>query len=252
MLKNTQKTKEIYEDIQRRLYYMIPEKWDELYLYASVIDKSKKEQTGELYFYYRPKGILKKKPISVYEIPAKFNLDEEQYLGLVDLLYDKIKELRKEHKKNEPQQQVWSNLTLTIKSSRFRIEFSYEDLEKSDYTSYEKHIIWRYNVLGISMEQCKREEREILKRYFAGVKTLARKEEFDSGIYIQNIKNIVDFATEDYENKHDIEYIKEDEKIKKTNKNQILMSEDDEEDDDSQEKYIFDDIEQKRTFINFI
>ena len=28
MLNHTKKIKEIYEDIQRKLFYMIPEKWD--------------------------------------------------------------------------------------------------------------------------------------------------------------------------------------------------------------------------------
>ena len=44
MLNHTKKIKEIYEDIQRRLYYMIPEKWDKLYLYSSVLDEPDKEE----------------------------------------------------------------------------------------------------------------------------------------------------------------------------------------------------------------
>ena len=60
MLKHTKKIEEIYENIQRKLYYMIPEKWEELYLYASIIDKPDKTATGELFFYYIPKGILRK------------------------------------------------------------------------------------------------------------------------------------------------------------------------------------------------
>ena len=45
MLRHTKKIKERYEDIQKRLFYMIPEKWDKLYLYASVIDQFQKVQT---------------------------------------------------------------------------------------------------------------------------------------------------------------------------------------------------------------
>ena len=74
---------------------MIPEKWDKIYLYASIIDQINNLQTGELYFYYYPKGILKKNPVNVYEIPYKFNLEEEMYLKLVEKLYNSIKELRK-------------------------------------------------------------------------------------------------------------------------------------------------------------
>ena len=30
--------KQIYAEIQRRLFYIIPEKWESVYLYASIID----------------------------------------------------------------------------------------------------------------------------------------------------------------------------------------------------------------------
>ena len=86
MLNHTKKIKEIYEVIQKMIFYMIPEKWDKLYLYSSVIDMPEGKKTGELYFYYIPKGILRKKPVNVYEIPSKFNIDEEEYLKLVKTL----------------------------------------------------------------------------------------------------------------------------------------------------------------------
>ena len=72
-----------YAKIQRQLFYMIPEKWDKIYLYASITNQINNLQTGELYFYYYPKGILKKNPVNVYEIPSKFSLDEEMYLQLI-------------------------------------------------------------------------------------------------------------------------------------------------------------------------
>ena len=92
MLNHTKKIKEIYEVIQKMIFYMIPEKWDKLYLYSSVIDMPEGKKTGELYFYYIPKGILRKKPVNVYEIPSKFNIDEEEYLKLVKALYQKIQQ----------------------------------------------------------------------------------------------------------------------------------------------------------------
>ena len=86
MLNHTKKIKEMYEDIQRRIFYMIPEKWDKMYLYASVTDLIDKHKTGELFFYYIPKGIFKKNPVNVYEIPQKFNLDEKEYLKYLDIV----------------------------------------------------------------------------------------------------------------------------------------------------------------------
>lgn len=221
MLNHTKKIKGIYEDIQKMIFYLIPEKWDKLYLYSSVIDKTNGEQTGELYFYYIPKGILRKKPVNVYEIPNRFNLDEEEYLKLVKVVYNKIKQLREEFRKTE-RKEIWSNITITIQNSKFKVEYNYDDLEDSEFTSYDRHIIWRYNYLGIGESQVNKKDKEILSRYLNGAKTLLRKETYEAGIYIRDIENLVDYNTEEDEAIQD-----EEEKIeRKIRKNQILVSED--------------------------
>ena len=221
MLNQTKTIKEIYEDIQRKLFYMIPEKWDKLYLYSSVLDKPDKEgKTGELFFYYIPKGIFKKKAVNVYEIPAKFNLDEGQYLKLVQILYAKIKELREEFQKSE-RKQIWSNITISIQNLKFRVEYDYTDLNHSDFSSYERHVIWRYKMLGIGEEQVSKEDKEILQRYFLGAKTLTKKEQYDSGIYIRDIENMIAYSNENV-NEPEVEEIVETNERKR--KNQLLLS----------------------------
>lgn len=220
MLKHNQRIEEKYQDIQRKLYYMIPEKWDEVYLYASVIEKNKNEETGELFFYYIPKGIIKRKPINVYEVPAKFNIDEEEYLKLVDMLYNTIKELRQEFE--ESKQELWSNLTITIKNSKFKVEYNYKDLvEDNDYTSYERHVIWRYKYLNHGMEYGNREERKIIEKYNYEFNVLTKDEVYEEGIYITNIKNIVDYETAGYESIQSAEYVAS--KNEKKTTNQILF-----------------------------
>ena len=221
MLKHTKKIKEMYEDIQKRIFYMIPEKWESMYLYASVSDLIDGHQTGELFFYYIPKGIFKKNPVNVYEIPQKFNLDEKEYLKLVNILYQKIVALREEFKKIELVP-TWTNLTMTIQGIQFKIEYDYEDLSKSKFSNYERHIIWRYNYLGIREEQLNKQERAILERYLLGEKVVRRRERYEAGIYIKNIKNIVDYDTENYESEQSIEYVAT--KSEKA-RNQIIMSE---------------------------
>ena len=223
MLNTTRKIKDLYEDIQRKIFYMIPEKWDEVYLYASVIERFGNVETGELFFYYIPKGILRKNPINVYEIPSKFNLDESEYLRLVELLYDKIKELRNEFKKLE-KGKTWSNLTISIKNLKFSVEYDYEDLQNSEFDSYQRHIIWRSKYLNMDLEKVSKEEREILKRYYNGEKNLIRTEQYEEGIYIKDIKNMVDYDTENYESTQNVEYVAS--KNSKKTKNQILMSDD--------------------------
>ena len=221
MLNHTKKIQEIYEDIQRKLFYMIPEKWEKLYLYSSILDEPDREgKTGELFFYYIPKGIFKKKPVNVYEIPTKFNLDENQYIRFVQILYSKIKELRHEFQKSEAKE-IWTNLTMSIQSLKFKVEYDYTDLTHSDFSSYERHVIWRYQNLGIGEEQVSKEDREILRRYMLGAKTLARKEHYDSGIYIRDIENVIAYSNENA-TIPDVEEIVE--TTEKKLKNQLLLS----------------------------
>lgn len=218
MLRNTQKIKEIYEEIQRKLFYMIPEKWDKLYLYSSVIERLGNVQTGEMFFYYIPKGILRKKPINVYEIPAKFNIEEQEYLKIVELLYSSIKKLREEFRKTG--QKLWSNITISIENMQFKIEYNYDDLQEDEYTSYERHIIWRHKYLMNGNEYCNKEERNILNKYSLGAKTLQKDDVYVAGIYIKDVKNIVDFQTADYASIQNVEYVAS--KSDTTRKNQIL------------------------------
>ena len=218
MLKNTKNIRKKYEEIQRKIFYMIPEKWDEVYLYASVIERLGALQTGELFFYYVPRGLIKRKPINVYEIPSKFNIDEEEYMKLAQILYRNIKELREELKKIE--QKVWSNVTIIIKKSKFRIEYNYDDLQNSLYNNYEKHIIWRYKYLNQGIECCNKEEKNILLRYLNGAKQLSVEEVYEEGVYIKDIKNIVDYETAGYESIQNVEYVSS--KNEQSARNQIL------------------------------
>ena len=218
MLKNTKSIRKKYEEIQRKIFYMIPEKWDEVYLYASVIERLGSLETGELFFYYVPRGLLKRKPINVYEIPKKFNIDENEYLKLVEILYKNIKELREEFKNSK--QKVWSNVTIIIRKSKFIIEYNYDDLENGLYNNYEKHIIWRYKYLNQGLEACNKEERNILSRYLNGVKQISQNETYEEGVYIKNIKNIVYFETAGYESIQNAEYVSS--KNEKIARNQIL------------------------------
>ncbi len=220
MLRHTRKIKELYEDIQRRIFKMIPEKWDSLYLYASVMEGQK--ETGEMFFYYIPKGIFKKKSVNVYEIPSKFNIDESEYLKLVDNLYAKIKELRQEFKKLELGE-TWSNVTIIIHNARFMVEYDYEDLKDNPLSSYERHVIWRCKYLGISFEQLNKEEKDILRKYASGPKILARVERYEAGIYIKDLNNVITYDTQgktdvNNEESNEQEYVKKDKSIR----NQIL------------------------------
>lgn len=188
MLRTTKNMREKYEKIQGYLFSLIPEKWEEIYLYASVTTLAQKSGTGEMFFYYVPKGILKKKPINVYEVPQRFNINEEQYLAEVKRLYDCIKELKQDFVDTE--QDLWSSLTISITNSIFKLEFNYDVLPLDEKESYERHVIWRYKYLGLGGD--KKEERKILDEYFSAKKEI-RKETYQTGMYMKTDRNTIGF-----------------------------------------------------------
>ncbi|MCI8272973.1 MAG: antitoxin YezG family protein [Clostridia bacterium] len=218
MLNNTKRIKELYEEIQRKIFYAVPGKWDELYLYASIIERLGKIQTGEMYFYFLPKALLKRKFINVYEVPSKYDIEEEEYLNLINLLYDNIKELREEFiKSNQP---VWSNITITIKNNRFKIEYNYDKLSGTQNSYYSHHIYWRYKYLNI--EPHSKREKEAIEEYLAERKPSNKHdEEYDTGVYLKRKTNIITYDTTDFKENQRVEYLAKNQGVKKTI-NQIL------------------------------
>ena len=222
MLNNTKKIKELYEEIQRMIFYAVPGKWDELYLYASIIERLGKVETGEMYFYFMPKGLLKRKFVNVYEVPNKYDIEEEEYLKLVEWLYDKIKELRQEFKNSN--QHVWSNLTISIKNNKFKVEYNYDKMLGSKDEYYEHHIYWRYKYLQI--EPHSKKERQAIDNYLKNVKhSKFKDEEYDTGIYLKRKTNIVTYDTTDFKKTQRVDYLasNSNQEAKKI-KNQILYN----------------------------
>lgn len=193
MLRTTKNMKDKYENIQNCLFELIPEKWEEIYLYASIVDRPGSVQTGEMFFYYIPKGILKKKPVNVYEVPKKFNINENEYLKIVDVLYQQIKDLRQDFIDTE--QDLWTNVTISIAHSRFKVEFGYEPISQEEYASFVRHVIWRYKYLHLGGEI--KEERKILDKYFNNQYTIDDKKEiYQTGIYLKTANNMVGYDKE--------------------------------------------------------
>ena len=192
MLRTTKNMKEKYEEIQNRLFDMIPEKWEKIFLYASITDRTGNVQTGELYFYYVPKGLLKKKPVNVYEVPNKFNIDEAQYTKLVDALYENIKRLRQDFADTD--QELWTNITISIENCKFKVEYGYEELKQDEQSNYENHVIWRYKYLGIGGDI--KEERKILDKYFSEEQE-PKREVYQTGLYLKTTNNVIGFGKVD-------------------------------------------------------
>lgn len=181
-----------YEKIQKQLFYMIPEKWDKVYLYASVLDHYNNVQTGEMFFYYYPKSMIKKNPVNVYEVPNKFNIDEKDYLKLAEKLYEEIKNLRSTL--IQLGEKPWSNLTISIESFKFNVEYNYEDLMNSKYTSYDRHLIWRYKYLQVPLNSYSKKDRKMLEEYLRREQYYNRNiNTYTEGIYEKPVSDIVEY-----------------------------------------------------------
>ena len=185
--------KVIYSEIQKKLFYIIPEKWESIYLYTSIIDVPIGKPKGEMYFYYFPKGIIKKKAVNCYEIPSLFDIDEEEYSKFIADLYNTIKSLRDSLIKHR--RKVWSNIIISIENYQFKIEFGYENLNSFPFNSYERHIIWRYQYIDKDIELYQKKDRQIIERYQEFVKKngVLRKEQYIEGIYKLPVNNIIDY-----------------------------------------------------------
>ena len=153
----------IYKGIQYQLNNLIPEKWESIYLYASVIDTFDDVETWEMYFYYMPSGFIKKNPVCVYEIANKFNLDEKEYLNLVDNFGKIIKRMHKVYK--ETYDKSWSNMVISIKDSQFLIEYNFDDLIKSGHTSHDRHVIFKYKYLNLPLQSFPKRDKKVLIKY---------------------------------------------------------------------------------------
>lgn len=192
----TPKIKIIYKEIQKKLFYMLPEKWDSIYLYASVIQHAKL-QTGEMFFYYIPKGVLKKNPVNVYEVPSRFNIEEQDYLKLVDDLYEKVKELRQEMINSG--EKPWSNVTISIEKIKFKAEFMYDNLSHSKFSSYDRHLEWQYEYLNKPLNSYNKKEREIIEQILSEKNIISDDISiYEEPLYIQkDVKSIIDFDKEE-------------------------------------------------------
>ena len=189
MLENPNITR-IYEEIRNIIFYMIPEKWDSIYLYATVISNEKNQENGEMFFYYFPKSILRKNPINVYQIPQKFNIEEGEYLQLTNQLYNLIKKLKKATLKYK--QIDWSSITISVENVNFLVEYNCENLEYLGYASEDIMAIWQYKYLKSPLEKFSKEQRKLIQDYLEEEnKGMHRKETYSENFYQPHMHNNV-------------------------------------------------------------
>lgn len=202
--------KDLYSEIRKCIFYMIPEKWESIYLYASVIQRNNGEETGEMFFYYFPKSIIKRNPVNVYQIPQKFNLNENEYIKLTNELYDLIKKLR--HQCLKYDKINWSNITISIENVEFLAEYNCDNIIELPYSSQDRMAIWQYKYLEYPIEKFPKEQREQIEMYLNEEEQgLHKNKIFTETFYQTHEHNNIQYNV----NKKADEYIKTNEETKK-------------------------------------
>lgn len=197
----------LYKEIQTILFKLIPEKWESLYLYASVI-----KGRGEMFFYYFPKRtILKPRPINCYEVASKFGINEEQYNIVLKELYDKIKSL------NDLSVRKWTNVTISIVNCLFTIEYNYDNILNSKYTDEQRHIYWEYKYLHKPIESLSKKDQELVKYYQE--ESYMKPYIYTEGIYIDKTEHAQ--VKNEASNLSEIQKMRQEEEMNKV-RNQIL------------------------------
>lgn len=217
------KIRRIYSQIQKQLFYMIPEKWNKVYLYSSILERQNNLETGELYFYYVPNGIFKKNPVNVYEISNRFSINEDVYLKLVDKLYSQIKKLQKVFIENG--EEKWHAVVISIADFKFNVEYFYDDLGNSRFTSYEKHLIFRHIYLDYPLTSFNKNEKNVIDRYLNEITYNKPRKKIYSEVMYEMPFETIEIGSKN----SNIQYVKEDDERllleeKKEFRSQILKS----------------------------
>lgn len=186
---------EFYMQIQDHLFEMIPESWKTVFLHTSIIDIPNQLPKGDLFVYYIPKGLLKRKPVNCHEVPSLFDIDEEDYSRLIMSLYNVIKHLRDSYKAYRKLK--FSTIDIICSNKKFIVKYGFEDLLNSGYTLEELHLIWRYENLQIDLASLNRNDRKVLEYYIQEARvSLPKKEEIvETEIFERPAQATVDYES---------------------------------------------------------
>lgn len=190
-----QKEEEFYMQIQDHLFKMIPESWKTVFLHTSIVDIPKQIPKGELFVYYIPKGLLKRKPVNCNEVPSLFDIDEEDYSRLIMSLYNVIKHLRDSYEKFRKIK--FTTIDIICSNKNFVVKYGFEDLLNSEYSAEERHLIWRYENLQIDLASLNKNDRKVLEYYIQESRvSLPKKQEIvEAEIYERPAQATIDYES---------------------------------------------------------
>lgn len=133
----TKEMEQIYQQVADLLMEMIPEKWQEIFLYAEV-----GEGVQTVFFYYY--SARKNEAIYSLDLVNLFDLDKQKWKALGDELHKTFTRLHKAFGKAG--QKLWTNLTFMLnQDGQMKIKFDYDD--KTGLDPLEKLDKWKQEYL---------------------------------------------------------------------------------------------------------
>ncbi|PRR87751.1 immunity protein YezG family protein [Bacillus atrophaeus] len=152
----TEKIGELYQMIAVHLNKMIPSQWEQIVLYAEILDDS-----ADIYFYFTTPN--NSDYLYSHYIPEQFNVSEEAYDQLLIELLELFEELKEKIKLGN--QDIWTNLTLKLENTgKFSIDYNYDDVLSSELDDLQRRDVWKYQNLGILPKD--EDEKEFVINYF--------------------------------------------------------------------------------------
>jgi len=92
---------------------------------------------------------------------------------------------------------LWSNITILIENNKFTIKYNYEDLLGTKYSSYDRHIIWKYEYLNVPLEKLSKKDRIMIEDYYKEIDNKEIKiKEYSEGMYNNRTHNIIEYNKE--------------------------------------------------------
>ncbi|PRS47452.1 immunity protein YezG family protein [Bacillus sp. MZGC1] len=150
-----EKLDSLYGEIAQTVNEMIPKEWDEVCLYAEILDDS-----AEINFYYRLKG--ETAFLYSHNIPEDHHVSKSIYNEFLIKLHDLFEELQQAHELINPEK--WTNLTLKLDANgKFSLDLNYEDVLNQEINGSQRRAIWAYENLGIHPKR--KSVREFLDQY---------------------------------------------------------------------------------------
>lgn len=137
----------LYHKLAKQIAAMIPVKWDEFH-YLGEIEKGKHSYSSVFYFRDESSG----KFIQSNDIPKLYQMPKSTYMVQWSDLNDILLEIY--HCFANHGQSLWEQMSFSVnQSGKFKVNYRYDVIHKSDGGHIARELIWAYKMFGYMPEE---------------------------------------------------------------------------------------------------